>query len=88
MKMSLTAEPLFSIGGAKIEPLTHNNWLNWSVRARAILINKDNWNVVNPESKEKQVLGKKTDKAGAQLMLMITQDVLQDVKQNKDPREF
>src|SRR5882757_5765178 len=83
-QLSLT--PTVSIGGSKVEMLTHQNYFSWMPRAKAILKKEKQWKYIDPKNKATYIDQKSRDDytdfedALDFLGLFITDEVLQDVK--------
>jgi len=80
-----TLVPTATIGGSKIELLNHSNYSDWAPRAQAILKKEKEWKYVNPANQTanlKLVGDEKTEFEDAKdsLILLLTKEVLQDVK--------
>lgn len=83
-QLSLT--PTASIGGSKIDMLTHQNYFSWMPRAKAILKKEKQWKYIDPKNKATYIDLKEGEEltnfedALDFLGLFITDEVLQDVK--------
>src|SRR5882757_9134914 len=82
-QLSLT--PTASIGGSKVEMLTHQNYFSWMPRAKAILKKEKQWKYIDPKNKATNIDLKGEELTNFEdaldfLGLFITDEVLQDVK--------
>ena len=81
-----------TVGGSKIEMLSHINYFSWAPRAKAILKKEGMWKYVDPSKKEAntKLVGDKLEKYKDSLDylgLFITDEVLQDLKYLKTAPE-
>ena len=81
----LSSTSYATVGGSKIEMLSHTNYFSWAPRAKAILKKERMWKYVDPVKKEAntKLAGEDLEKYKDSLNylgLLITDEVLQDLK--------
>ena len=88
----LSSTSYATVGGSKIEMLSHTNYFSWAPRAKAILKKEGMWKYVDPSKKEAntKLVGDKLEKYEDSLDylgLFVTDEVLQDLKHLKTAPE-